>query len=250
MERAALPLRLDWPAAASLLVNALIVLALLGLQIGREAPSAPAPAITVVSLAVPKGNEQGNEDAEAALPAAPALSTPQLANTPSPKPQQVAVRPVTSSVASSPSLVAAPVSAAPALAPAQELSGAGSSLTMSAAPAATEVRKGVADGLDAKAAAGSSRSYAARVRSWLYAHKTYPRRSRMRREEGLVQVHFVLDRQGVLLEGAITRRSGYEALDEEAQAMMQRSSPYPRAPADLAGDRIEFSAPIEFALPS
>jgi protein TonB len=249
MERAALTIRLDWPAVASLLVNGLIVLALLGLQIRREAPSAPAPAITVVSLAVPKGSEQGREDAEAALRAAPALSTPKLANTPSPEPQQVAVRPVTSSVASSPSLVAAPVSAAPALAPAQELSGAGSSPTMSAAPAATEVRKGVADGLDAKAA-GSSRSYAARVRSWLYAHKTYPRRSRMRREEGLVQVRFVLDRQGVLLEGAITRRSGYEALDEEARAMMQRSSPYPRAPADLAGDRIEFSAPIEFALPS
>ena len=249
MERAALPIRLDWPAAASLLVNALIVLALLGLQIGREAPSAPAPAITVVSLTVPKGDQQGAEDAEAALPAA-APSTPQPANAPSPEPQQVAVRPVTSSIASSPFLVAAPVSAAPALAPAQELSGAGSSPTMSAAPAATEVRKGVTDGLDAKAAAGSSRSYAARVRSWLDAHKTYPRRSRMRREEGLVQVRFVLDRQGVLLEGAITRRSGHEALDEEAQAMMQRSSPYPRAPADLAGDRIEFTAPIEFALPS
>jgi protein TonB len=112
------------------------------------------------------------------------------------------------------------------------------------------VRKGVADGLDAKAPPGTSRSYAAKVRSWLYAHKVYPRRARMRREEGMVQVRFVLDREGVLLEGAVVRRSGNVVLDDEAEAMLRRSSPYPRAPADLPGERIEFTAPIEFTLPS
>ena len=104
--------------------------------------------------------------------------------------------------------------------------------------------------MDAKAVMGSSRSYAAKVRSWLYAHKIYPRRARMRREEGVVQVHFVLDRAGVLLEGAVIKPSGNDTLDSEAEAMLRRSSPFPRAPADLPGERIEFTAPIEFTLPT
>ncbi len=250
MRRAVLPIRLDWPAVASLAVHGLIVLALLGLQRGREAPPPPAPMQTVVSFAVPKGSEEGTEDAEDAEaavsdPPAPAAAPSAQIAIP-PEPQQL----VTLPMVQAPSTPAVAAPAAPAILPAAgggEPADARASLSASAAPAA--VRKGAADGLDAKAPAGTGRSYAARVRSWLYAHKTYPRRSRMRREEGLVQVRFVLDRQGVLLEGAITSKSGHEALDQEAQAMMQRSSPYPRAPANLAGDRIEFSAPIEFALP-
>jgi periplasmic protein TonB len=104
--------------------------------------------------------------------------------------------------------------------------------------------------MDVKAPAGTSRGYAARVRSWLYAHKVYPRRARMRREEGLVQVRFVLGRNGVLIHGAVTRPSGIASLDEEAEAMLHRSSPYPRPPAEVPGERIEFTAPIEFTLPS
>jgi protein TonB len=105
------------------------------------------------------------------------------------------------------------------------------------------------DGLDVEAPPGTSRAYAARVRSWLFAHKIYPRRARMRREEGIVRVRFIIDRAGVLLEGQIIQSSGRPSLDDEANAMMQRASPYPKAPRDIPGDRIEFTAPIEFMLP-
>ena len=101
-----------------------------------------------------------------------------------------------------------------------------------------------------KAPSGTSRSYAAKVRSWLYAHKIYPRRARMRREEGRVQVRFVLDRTGMLLEGAVVQGSGNAVLDDEAEAMLRRASPYPRAPVELPGERIEFTAPIIFSLPA
>jgi len=254
MQRPTFPIRLDWPAAASLLVNGLIVLALLGLQYRPEAPSAPTPMQTVVSFSVPKGSEKGVEDAqeaEVAISDPPALAAvPSAEIAVAPEPQQLVPQPVTLPMVQAPSTPAIAAAAAPAIlaaAGAGEPASARAPVSAIAAPAA--VRKGASDGLDAKAPAGTGRSYAARVRSWLYAHKTYPRRSRMRREEGLVQVRFVLDRQGVLLEGAVTRKSGHDALDQEAQAMMQRSSPYPRAPANLAGERIEFSAPIEFALP-
>lgn len=72
----------------------------------------------------------------------------------------------------------------------------------------------------------------------------------MRREEGQVQVRFVLDRAGMLLEGAVIQGSGNRVLDEEAEAMLRRASPYPRAPSELPGERIEFTAPIMFTLPA
>lgn len=71
----------------------------------------------------------------------------------------------------------------------------------------------------------------------------------MRREEGRVQVRFVLDRAGMLLEGAIVRGSGHAVLDEEAEARLRRASPYPRPPAELPGERRKFTAPIKFILP-
>lgn len=71
----------------------------------------------------------------------------------------------------------------------------------------------------------------------------------MRREEGIVRVRFVINRTGTLLEGHIIESSGRASLDDEASAMMQRASPYPKAPLDVPGDRIEFTAPIEFTLP-
>lgn len=237
MGRDALRFRIGGPAAASLLVNALLVAALLNLGMGRPSPRIDSSALTVMSLAALKGEETGVEETEARASAPASPSTP-VESPPEPlRPAEVA--PVM------PPMIAPPSSlAAPRQAPIAATAGAASP-----SPAST-ARKGTADGLDVKAPPGVSRSYAAKVRSWLYAHKTYPRRARMRREEGCVQVRFVLDRAGMLVEGVIVRGSGHPTLDEEATAMMRRASPFPRVPVDLPGDHIEFTAPIEFILPA
>lgn len=252
MERGAHPFRFGGPAAASLLVNALLIATLLNLGIGGEARRTDSPSLTVLSLAVLKGAEDGEDKAKTATTHAPATAA-----APPAEPVPVAAVPsVEESVP--PPMVMAPT-LLPRPIPAPVPVGAHSATTPAAAsaqramptaaPAASPSRRGVIDGLDAKAPSGTSRSYAARVRSWLYAHKIYPRRARMRREEGSVQVRFVIDRAGVLIEGAIVRGSGNGTLDAEAAAMMQRASPFPRAPSDIPGDRIEFLAPIEFVLP-
>ncbi len=96
---------------------------------------------------------------------------------------------------------------------------------------------------------GGAGSYAARVRAWLLAHKRYPRRSRMHGEEGVVQLRFVLDRAGHLLDGALVAGSDHAALDAEALAMLRRAVPYPAPPGEMRGDRIEIAAAIVFELP-
>ncbi|KQM97276.1 energy transducer TonB [Sphingobium sp. Leaf26] len=250
MAGAAHPFRIGGPAAASLLVNALLIAALLNLGMGHIGRRTETPAITVLSMALLKGVDQGEEEAETAAPnmrdaVPPQRTSPQPAPVVAVAPPVVAVpsrlsvpQPVQLAAASA--ATAVPVASQPAR----------PAMAAAASAAAPPARRGAADGVDVKAPPGTSRSYAAKVRSWLYAHKVYPRRARMRREEGQVQVRFVLDRAGLLLEGAVIQGSGNAVLDEEAEAMLRRASPYPRAPAELPGERIEFTVPIAFSLPA
>lgn len=237
------PFRIGGPAAASLLINALMIAALLNLGMGRARQRTESPALTVMSLALLKGAEDGSEGAESSepvtaseAPTAKPIPTPPAPATPVPAMPLVILPASLTSAPAATSQMAAPTTVRPS-----------APTPTSAAP---PVRHGAADGLNANAPPGSSRSYAAKVRSWLYAHKTYPRRARMRREEGTVQVRFVIDRAGMLLEGVVLRKSGMHALDEEASAMMRRASPFPKAPRDVPGDRIEFLVPIDFILPA
>lgn len=124
---------------------------------------------------------------------------------------------------------------------------------VAAAPALVQTasapqRQGTRDGLDIDAPNGASLDYASRLRAWLEAHKTYPRRARMRREEGVVHLQFAVDRQGRLLKGDVVRSSGHGSLDAEAMAMLDRSNPFPGAPHGVRGERIEVSTPVEFYL--
>lgn len=251
MAQAAHPFRIGGPAAASLLVNGLLIAALFNLGMGHVSRRSESPALTVLSLAQLKGVEQGEEDAETATPSTPAaVQSPATKQPPALPPTAVTtVTPPVMAVPSRLSLSMPMPVAAPAANPSAAPSPPALQTTTAAASAAPLPRRGAADGLDVKAPPGTSRSYAAKVRSWLYAHKIYPRRARMRREEGVVRVRFVIDRAGLLLEGTVVASSGRASLDEEAAAMMQRASPFPRAPRDISGERIEFTAPIEFILP-
>ncbi|MBP6877795.1 MAG: energy transducer TonB [Phenylobacterium sp.] len=152
-----------------------------------------------------------------------------------PTPPQPREAPAASSTAA-----AAP---APSPAPAQIAAASGPPT-----PTMQAQRQGTRDGLDIDARNGTSTDYASRLRAWLEAHKTYPKRARMRREEGVVHVHFAVDRQGRLLGGDVVRSSGYASLDAEAMAMLDRSNPFPGAPHAVRGERIEVSTPVEFFL--
>jgi protein TonB len=254
MERLRRPFRIGMPTAGSLLINGLLIGALLNLGLGRPQRHIESSSMTVMSMALLKGAEDGKEDAKAAEQSAPAPASakpPPAAEMPPqiPTPEPAVLPPIVTA----PSALSLPVSVSH---PAQTTGPTSPTRTndapAAAAPAAagsTAARKGAADGLDVDAPAGNSRAYAAKVRSWLYAHKIYPKRAKMRHEEGVVRVRFVIDRSGVLLERQILAGSGSTALDDEASAMMLRASPYPDAPREIRGERIEFTVPIEFTLP-
>ncbi|WP_207461847.1 energy transducer TonB [Azospirillum sp. SYSU D00513] len=80
----------------------------------------------------------------------------------------------------------------------------------------------------------------------LERHKRYPRMARSRRQEGVAQVRFTMDRQGKVLSVSLAKSSGFKALDEETIAMVERASPLPPIPPGVGGDRMELVVPVQF----
>ncbi|EWY40397.1 hypothetical protein N825_36935 [Skermanella stibiiresistens SB22] len=87
-----------------------------------------------------------------------------------------------------------------------------------------------------------------RLLQHLDRHKRYPQASQRRRQQGTAMLRFTMDAEGNVLSYRLERSSGHEALDEEVLAMIQRSQPLPRIPADLGRDRLELVVPVQFSL--
>ncbi|WP_049976265.1 energy transducer TonB [Azospirillum sp. B506] len=85
-----------------------------------------------------------------------------------------------------------------------------------------------------------------RLLSHLERHKRYPRSAQARRQEGVAQVRFTIDRDGNVLSVQLDRSSGVPSLDEETVEMVRRASPLPAPPEEMAKDRIELVVPVQF----
>jgi periplasmic protein TonB len=104
-------------------------------------------------------------------------------------------------------------------------------------------------------AAGSSAVNARALLTWeksLVSHlnrfKRYPEAARTRHNQGEVSVEFTLDRTGRVVASRVVRSSGSRALDDEALAVLQRASPLPAPPAQVAGATFDLRLPIEFRI--
>jgi periplasmic protein TonB len=92
--------------------------------------------------------------------------------------------------------------------------------------------------------AGSD-AYNALVFGHLQRFKRYP--SSARGAQGTVVVRFVLNRAGAVIESALTKSSGNDALDREALEILRRASPFPPFPAAKPGPQDSYVAPVNFA---
>ncbi len=90
--------------------------------------------------------------------------------------------------------------------------------------------------------------YLAQVKAWLAQHKTYPRIAAMRRQEGVVLMHIVIDRGGNIIDYRVKEKSGHRLLDKEARKMMERASPVPPIPESIHREALELVIPVEFFL--
>jgi len=91
--------------------------------------------------------------------------------------------------------------------------------------------------------------YLGELLAQLNRFKQYPPQAKAAHIEGVVMLHFVLDRSGRLLSAEIAQSSGRPALDREALALIARAQPLPPMPAEM-GPTLDAVVPINFSLRS
>jgi protein TonB len=82
----------------------------------------------------------------------------------------------------------------------------------------------------------------------LERNKRYPEGAQSRREQGVAQVFFSLDRNGRVIASRVLRSSGASSLDDEALALLRRAQPFPAPPRELPGEHVDLTVPIRFNL--
>ncbi|MPZ56214.1 MAG: TonB family protein [Rhizobiales bacterium] len=88
-------------------------------------------------------------------------------------------------------------------------------------------------------------NYHGRVAAHLARHKRFPAAARRRGEHGNAGIDFSIDGSGRVVSVRITRSSGFASLDQAAEAMVWRASPFP-TPPNRAPRR--FSVPVSYAI--
>lgn len=97
-------------------------------------------------------------------------------------------------------------------------------------------------------APGVKSDYYREVTAWLEKHKRYPRRSKLRNEEGVVLLRFVVERDGMVTVSGIKESSGYKRLDKEAMGMIERAQPLPPIPPEMRQAKLDLIIPVQFNL--
>jgi protein TonB len=100
----------------------------------------------------------------------------------------------------------------------------------------------------ASSAASARATWQAQLLAWLEKHKRYPRVAQEQRQEGVVSLRFAIDRQGNVLSSQINKSSGFELLDNEVLALIERAKPVPAPPPEMGGSRFELQVPVAFSL--
>jgi protein TonB len=93
----------------------------------------------------------------------------------------------------------------------------------------------------------ASAGYRGLLSAWLESHKRYPDPARQRGEEGNAVLRFEVDRDGHVIDYAVTKSSGYPDLDASVEEMM-RGATLPPFPAGMPQPRMEVSVTIRFSL--
>jgi protein TonB len=112
------------------------------------------------------------------------------------------------------------------------------------APVATAPMQGLPDAKNSPAVI----TWQTQIRALVERNKRYPDAARAHRGQGIAQVSFTLDRNGLVVNSKITQSSGAAALDEEALALLKRAQPFPIPPAALPGEVVVVRLPIRFTV--
>jgi protein TonB len=90
-------------------------------------------------------------------------------------------------------------------------------------------------------------AYRARLQEHLDRYRVYPAAARSGGKEGVVQVRFLIDHEGRIIDAWIESSSGVAEIDREALASVARAQPMPPPPSAWP-DKLDISLPITFQI--
>jgi protein TonB len=96
--------------------------------------------------------------------------------------------------------------------------------------------------------ANALEAYKNRVRQKIIRYRRYPNSARNNQIEGTATMRFTLNRQGQVTSARLVSSSGSPALDDEAQALIQRVNPLPTFPKELTQNTLTLTVPIQFKI--
>ena len=220
-----------WAIAASLLVHALALGWLPGLQDVNSLVKEPLR-VLLAPLPAPE------KPRTAVLPAPTfprEVPNPQTRKTTRPEPVRE-VMPLTRAPTETPS-------AAPAIAVAPTPVAPPPAVEPAAPPAPAVPRVSAPDPLALAA-------YGKHLAGAVAAHQRYPRLALMRQWQGTTLLQLQLDRDGGLTDVRVLNSSGHEILDKQAIDMVRAALPLPPLPASLSGRALTVDVPVVFRLAS
>ncbi len=89
-------------------------------------------------------------------------------------------------------------------------------------------------------------SYRALISEKLAKHKSYPRRAKIRKQQGTVLITFILAADGSLLDLYISKSSGYHLLDDATLKMVKKSAPFAPFPKSYTDKTMTFKYPVSY----
>jgi periplasmic protein TonB len=90
--------------------------------------------------------------------------------------------------------------------------------------------------------------YITTLRRWLEKHKTYPKKAKRRRHQGVVYLALSVLRNGQIIKSHVKKGSGHKSLDLETIAMLERAKPLPKFPENMKGEVLRLVLPVQFSL--
>ncbi len=194
-------------------------------------PSPPAAVAPAPQLKPPEPPQakQADTKTSAQPPQAPTVARPP------PLPAKASASPRSDAVASVPAVSSQPVPDA------TEIASRAAGSRAAEAEAAEAERNGVTQ-------VAATERYLAELAAWLERHKQYPKRAQRRRQQGTVELSFVVDRRGRVLRYDIVRSSGYPLLDDAVRRLVERAQPLPGVPPDLGRGHLALRLPVGFYL--
>ena len=89
-------------------------------------------------------------------------------------------------------------------------------------------------------------NYEDRVLLWIKRHGAYPYEAAMYRLEDTMMLRFAINRQGKILYYELVKKSKWYLLNRAVKRMMDRSSPVPPIPMEIARNEMTFTVPVRF----